>query len=44
MSLCGELLGEVKAGIMGWDIRNKVVLDCEQSNHWITQIKADDLS
>lgn len=31
-----------KAGIMGWAILNKVLLDCDHSNHWITQIRTDD--
>lgn len=45
VSLCGGLSGEVrdKAGIMGWDILNKVLLDCDQRNHWITQIRTDGL-
>lgn len=33
-----------KDGIMGWAILNKVLLDCDHSNHWITQIRADVLS
>lgn len=33
-----------KAGIIGWAILNKVLLDCDHSNQWITQIRTDVLS
>lgn len=43
--LCEERpKGGIKLGIMGWAILTKALLDCDHSDHWITQIRIDVLS